>query len=163
MADWFLDQCVRERGVAPGGVVVAAWFVVPVSDLQARSMADMPLFFAARDFALAKGWIARGPRPSAFILTATGYEAAIAERQEVLPASAAESDQQNALATPEIPSTDPEDEHLRRNLSGAVGDLVLGIAQFEANLHRAVIAINEKLGMPGQFKILPTTLGQRQR
>jgi len=163
MAHWFLNQCVRERGVAPGGVVATAWFVVPVSDLQARSVADMPLFFAARDFALAKGWIARGPRPGTYILTAAGYEAAIAEVQAVQLASAPEADQQDTHTTPEEPSTKPEDDNLRRNSSGAVGDLVLGLAQFEASLNRAVTAINEKLGMPGHFKSLPKTLGQRQR
>ena len=119
MVDWFLKQYVRERGVAPGGVVVTAWFVVPVSDLQARSVADIALFFDARDLALARGWIERGPRPGTFILTSAGHEAAIAAVQEVPLASAPETDQQTQTATPEKPSTKPEDEHLRRNLSGA--------------------------------------------
>jgi hypothetical protein len=52
------------------------WFTAPVSELQARSVANMDLFFAGRDYALEQGWIEDGPRPGLIRLTSSGFQRA---------------------------------------------------------------------------------------
>lgn len=76
MADWILGYSVRERRCEEGHVVAIAWFKAPISELESRSVADMNLFFAGRDYALQQGWIEDGPRPGMFRLTKRGYQRA---------------------------------------------------------------------------------------
>jgi hypothetical protein len=76
MADWMLGYCVRERRCEAGQVAVIGWFTIPISELQAQSVADMALFYAGRDYALEQGWIEDGPRTGMFRITSAGYERA---------------------------------------------------------------------------------------
>jgi hypothetical protein len=76
MAEWMLGYCVRERRCEAGQVAVISWFTEPVAELQARSIADMALFYAGRDYALGQGWIEDGPRTGMIKLTESGYERA---------------------------------------------------------------------------------------
>jgi hypothetical protein len=76
MADWILDYCVRNRRCEEGHVVAIGWLKTPVSELQARSIADMDLLFAGRDYALEQGWIEDGPRAGMIRLTRSGYQRA---------------------------------------------------------------------------------------
>jgi hypothetical protein len=76
MADWILDYCVHERRCAEGDVALISWFKIPMSELEARSVADMDLFFAGRDYALELGWIEDGPRVGMIRLTNSGYQRA---------------------------------------------------------------------------------------
>jgi hypothetical protein len=76
MADWILNYCVHERRCTEGDVAMIGWFKKPVSELQARSVADMDLFFAGRDYALEQGWIEDGPRAGMIRLTNSGYQRA---------------------------------------------------------------------------------------
>jgi hypothetical protein len=76
MADWILVYCVRERRCEAGQVAAIGWFKIPVSELQARSKADMALFYAGRDYALEQGWIEDGPRTGMFRISKSGFERA---------------------------------------------------------------------------------------